>query len=169
MLKLERYHSQQLVLSLHALAAYFDASGWIGDIHRSSAARLLTSPRKRIATGRYDCFHGWSGKARGASGKKKGHADAAGHPDFHRDKGRKPRVTKRERTSEMPHSSTLAKPNAHAQRVLDEYDLADLILVFSQAAKGDISQRDSMRIDYSTLPRGEWEEYPLGSPQTIFG
>jgi hypothetical protein len=96
--------------------------------------------RQELARGRYDCFHGWSGESLGAlrEAKKRGLPTLLDIPPCHRDKSKKkPRVTKRERdlrTAPIP-QRCLNGILIMGSEVLNEYDLADLILVFSQAAK----------------------------------
>ena len=84
---------------------------------------------------------------------------------------KKPRVTKRERhlrTAPIPHR-WLNRILIMGSEVLDEYDLADLILVFSQAAKETFLDVgfDERRLFY--VAQGvNIEEYPLGIPSDHF-
>jgi glycosyltransferase involved in cell wall biosynthesis len=158
---------------------------------RAHPARLLSwmdrkyyTPLKRravahvamqeLATGRYDCFHGWSGESLGAlrEARKRGIPTLLDIPTCHRDKGKKkPRVTKRERdlrSAPIP-QRWLNRMLIMRSEVLDEYDLADLILVFSQAAKETFLNVgfDESRLFY--VAQGvNVEEYPVGTPPDHF-
>ena len=104
--------------------------------------------------------------------KKRGLPTLLDIPTCHRDKGKKkPRVTKRERhlrTAPIPHR-WLNGILIMGSEVLNEYDLADLILVFSQAAKETFLDVgfDERRLFY--VAQGvNIEEYPLGIPSDHF-
>jgi glycosyltransferase involved in cell wall biosynthesis len=158
---------------------------------RTHPARLLSwmnrkyyNPLKRraiahiamqeIATGRYDCFHGWSGESLGAlrEAKKRGIPTLLDIPTCHRDKGkRKPRITKRERdlrNAPIP-QRWLNRMLVMRSEVLEEYDLADLILVFSETARETFLSVgfDERRLFY--VAQGvNVEEYPVGTPPDHF-
>ena len=129
---------------------------------------------REIATGRYDCFHGWSGESLRTlrEAKKRGIPTLLDIPTCHRDKGkRKPRVTKKERdlrNAPIP-QRWLNRMLVMRSEVLEEYDLADLILVFSEAARETFLDVgfDERRLFY--VAQGvNLEEYPLGSPPDHF-
>jgi hypothetical protein len=61
---------------------------------------------------------------------KNGDADVVGHSTCHRDKGKAAHHKKRSEKRSIP--QRWLNRMHHAQRSLNEYDLADLILVFSQ-------------------------------------
>jgi glycosyltransferase involved in cell wall biosynthesis len=140
-------------------------------LKRRAIARVAT---QELATGRYDCFHGWSGESLGAlrEARKRGIPTLLDIPTCHRDKGKKkPRVTKRERdlrSAPIP-QRWLNRMLIMRSEVLDEYDLADLILVFSQAAKETFLDVgfDESRLFY--VAQGvNVEEYPVGTPPDHF-
>ena len=129
---------------------------------------------RELATGRYDCFHGWSGESLHTlrEAKKRGIPTLLDIPTCHRDKGkRKPRVTKRERdlrNAPIP-QRWLNRILVMRSEVLEEYDLADLILVFSEAARATFVDVgfDGRRLYY--VAQGvNVEEYPVGSPPDYF-
>jgi glycosyltransferase involved in cell wall biosynthesis len=129
---------------------------------------------RELATGRYDCFHGWSGESLKAlrEAKKRGIPTLLDIPTWHRDKGkRKPRVTKKERdlrNAPIP-QRWLNRFLVMRSEVLEEYDLADLILVFSEAARKTFLDVgfDERRLVY--VAQGvNVEEYPVGSPPDHF-
>jgi glycosyltransferase involved in cell wall biosynthesis len=158
---------------------------------RAHPARLLSwmkrtyyTPLKRraiahvaaqeIATGRYDCFHGWSGESLRAlrEAKKRGIPTLLDIPTCHRDKGKiKPRITKRERdlkNAPIP-QRWLNRMLIMRSEVLEEYDLADLILVFSEKAKETFLSVgfEEHRLFY--VAQGvNVEEYPVGTPPNHF-
>jgi glycosyltransferase involved in cell wall biosynthesis len=163
-----------LIRSLHShptrLLSWMDRK-YYTPLKRRTIAHIAT---QELATGRYDCFHGWSGESLGAlrEAKKRGLPTLLDIPTCHRDKGKKkPRVTKRERdlrTAPIP-QRWLNRILIMRSEVLDEYDLADLILVFSQAAKESFLDVgfDGRRLFY--VAQGvNLEEYPLGNPPDHF-
>jgi len=164
----------ELIRSLHShptrLLSWMDRK-YYTPLKRRTIAHIAT---QELATGRYDCFHGWSGESLGAlrEAKKRGLPTLLDIPTCHRDKGKKkPRVTKRERdlrTAPIP-QRWLNRILIMRSEVLDEYDLADLILVFSQAAKESFLDVgfDERRLFY--VAQGvNLEEYPLGNPPDHF-
>ena len=135
-------------------------------VDRAAAAEL--------ATGRYDCFHGWSGESLQSlrEAKKQGIPTLLDIPTVHRDKGkRKPPVTKKERdlkNAPFP-QRWLNRFLIMRSEVLEEYELADLILVFSEAARETFLDVgfDERRIVY--VAQGvNLDEFPLGKPPDHF-
>jgi glycosyltransferase involved in cell wall biosynthesis len=164
----------KLVRSLRAhparLLSWMDRK-YYTPLKRRAVAHVAT---QELATGRYDCFHGWSGESLGAlrEARKRGIPTLLDIPTCHRDKGKKkPRVTKRERDlrgAPIP-QRWLNRMLIMRSEVLDEYDLADLILVFSQAAKETFLEVgfDESRLFY--VAQGvNVEEYPVGTPPDHF-
>jgi glycosyltransferase involved in cell wall biosynthesis len=140
-------------------------------LKRRTIAHVAT---REMAAGRYDCFHGWSGESLGAlrEARERGMPTLLDIPTCHRDKGKKkPRVTKRERdlrNASVP-QRWLNRMLIMRSEVLEEYDLADLILVFSQAAKETFLNVgfDESRLFY--VAQGvNVDEYPLGIPPDHF-
>ena len=95
---------------------------------------------RQLRTGRYDFFHGWAGNSARSLrvAKASGIASVLEIPTWHRDKGKaKPRekveVSKHEKNARFPEKlfkGLLVK----RQRSLEEYDLADLLLVPSRCS-----------------------------------
>ena len=94
-----------------------------------------------LAEGDYDLFHGWSGECVRslAEAKRRGVPSVIEIPTWHRHKGRaKPvRLTKseRERAESRGWSGMKNRLLVTRQQVLEEYELADLILVLSEKAE----------------------------------
>jgi glycosyltransferase involved in cell wall biosynthesis len=164
----------ELVRSLHAHPARL--LSWMERKYYTPLKRraIAHAAAREIATGRYDCFHGWSGESLAAlrQAKKRGIPTLLDIPTCHRDKGkRKPRVTKKERDlriAPIP-QRWLNRMLIVRSEVLEEYDLADLILVFSEAARQtflDVGFNER-RLFY--VAQGvNLEEYPVGSPPDHF-
>jgi glycosyltransferase involved in cell wall biosynthesis len=94
---------------------------------------------RELATGSYDCFHGWSEDCLRTLfvAKQKGIPTLLDIPTWHRNKGKtKPFETKSEREARAATGlrARLAALPASRQRTLLEYDLADVILVQSERA-----------------------------------
>ena len=94
-----------------------------------------------LAAGSYDLFHGWSGECVRTLGeaKRRGTPSVIEIPTWHRHKGKvKPvRLTKseRERAESRGWAGLKNRLLVTRQQVLEEYDLADLILVLSKKAE----------------------------------
>ena len=94
-----------------------------------------------LAGGDYDLFHGWSGECVRTltEAKKRGVPSVIEIPTWHRHKGKvkAPRLTKSERERAESGGWTGVKNRllVTRQQVLEEYDLADLILVLSEKAE----------------------------------
>jgi glycosyltransferase involved in cell wall biosynthesis len=102
---------------------------------------LDKSAAAELARGGYDVFHGWSGEALRTlrTGRARGIPGIIEIPTWHRNKGRtKPsRLTKseRERAEARGWQGWKNRLLVTRQQMLEEYDLADLILVLSQKAE----------------------------------
>jgi len=164
----------ELVRSLHAHPARL--LSWMNRKYYTPLKRRAIAhvAAREVATGRYDCFHGWSGESLETlrEAKKRGIPTLLDIPTFHRDKGkRKPRITKRERdlrNAPIP-QRWLNRMLIMRSEVLEEYDLADLILVFSEAARETFLDVgfDERRLFY--VAQGvNVKEYPVGSPPDHF-
>ena len=94
-----------------------------------------------LARGDYDLFHGWSGECVRtlAEARKRGVPGVIEIPTWHRHKGRqKPRrLTKseRERADASGWEGVKNRMLVTRQQILEEYDLADLLLVLSSKAE----------------------------------
>lgn len=96
---------------------------------------------RELAGGRYGLFHGWSGESVRTlrTARRLGVPSVIEIPTWHRHKGRdKPaRLTKseRERAAESGWQGVKNRLLVTRQQMLEEYDLADLILVLSEKAE----------------------------------
>jgi glycosyltransferase involved in cell wall biosynthesis len=96
---------------------------------------------REIASGKYDFFHGWSGESLRTlrEARKRGIPGIIEIPTWHRNKGKdKPsRLTKseRERAATRGLQGALNRLLISRQYQLEEYDLASLILVYSECAR----------------------------------
>ncbi len=96
---------------------------------------------RELAQGRYDLFHGWSGDSVRTlrASRRLGVPSVIEIPTWHRNKGKaKPaRLTKseRERAEARGWQGMKNRLLVTRQQVLEEYDLADLILVLSEKAE----------------------------------
>ncbi len=94
---------------------------------------------RRLATGRFDLFHGWSGEALQAlrTARRLGVPSVLEIPTWHRQKGRR-LPPKTEKELEMERAPVpqrwLNRLLISRQETLEEYELADLLLVLSQRA-----------------------------------
>lgn len=94
---------------------------------------------RELARGSYDFFHGWSGESVRALRvtRRRGIPSVVEIPTWHRNKGKqKPPQTRseRERAEARFPRSWLNRLLVTRQQVMEEYDLADLILVLSEKA-----------------------------------
>jgi glycosyltransferase involved in cell wall biosynthesis len=96
---------------------------------------------KELASGKYDLFHGWSGESLRTlrTARELGVPGIIEIPTWHRNKGKtKPtRLTKseRERAAARGWQGWKNRLLVSRQQMLEEYDLADLILVLSEKAE----------------------------------
>lgn len=95
---------------------------------------------RELATGAYDLFHGWSGETVRTlrEAKKRGIPTVLEIPTWHRNKGKpKPLLTKseRHRARMSGRQGWLNNLLINRQQMLEEYELADLILVLSKRAE----------------------------------
>ena len=111
------------------------------------AASVTTAPKsdidwitaRAIASGKYDCFHGWSGDCVRTliAARQHGFPALLEIPTWHRNKGRhKPFETKSDRQlrARRDWRAWLDRLPPSRQRILLEYELADLLLVQSTFA-----------------------------------
>ncbi|MGC3990793.1 MAG: glycosyltransferase family 4 protein [Chthoniobacteraceae bacterium] len=118
----------------------------------------------------FDLFHSWAGDCRRTlrAAKELGIPTILEIPTWHRDKGKiKPRITTKERTAEK--SSWKERLLISRQHTLEEYDLADLILVLSEKAKETFLIAGHPESKLFLLPRGtDTERFHPGTPPPIF-
>jgi glycosyltransferase involved in cell wall biosynthesis len=122
---------------------------------------------RQLATGRYDFLHTWSGDSLQSLrvAKKRGIPSALEIPTWHRDGGnqRRPQVAR--------------KPGRHwkdrllvgRDQILEEYELADLLLVFSQKAAESFRIQGFPEEKLFYLPNGvDVERFKPGTRPPIF-
>ena len=129
---------------------------------------------RRLASGRYDLFHSWSGDCVRTlrTAKRLGIPSVLEIPTWHRNKGRiKPAVTKSER--EMRTAPLLARLRhgllISRQQMLEEYELADVILVLSEKAAETFRIAGVPEKKLFLLPRGtDTERFTPGEMPSTF-
>ncbi len=129
---------------------------------------------KQLRSGKFDLFHGWSGECVRTLrvAKKMGIPTVIGIPTWHRNKGKiKPLVTKSERQSaalRFPRN-VFERMLVTRQQVLEEYELADLLLVFSEKAAETFLVAGVPRSKLFYVPTGvDAERFTPGTPPDIF-
>jgi len=114
---------------------------------------------RHLATGRYDLFHSWSGDCLLSlrEARKRRIPSLLEIPTWHRDRGK----AKRSQPSTVPAKSDLPWRKRWKEdllldrdRYLEEYDLADLILVLSEKAAETFRVQDFPEEKLYYLPRG---------------
>jgi glycosyltransferase involved in cell wall biosynthesis len=115
--------------------------------------------RADLRTGRYDLFHGWSGECLRTlrEAKRMGIPSVLEIPTWHRNKGKeKPAVTKSERErAAAPWPQRLMNGLLITrQQVIEEYDLATLIVVLSHCAADTFRAAGVAEEKLFYLPRG---------------
>jgi glycosyltransferase involved in cell wall biosynthesis len=115
--------------------------------------------RAELRSGRYDLFHAWSGECLRAfrEAKRLRIPTLLEIPTWHRNKGKqKPAVTKseRERAAAPWPQSLLNSLLVTRQQVIEEYDLASLILVLSNCAADTFRAAGIPEEKLFYLPRG---------------
>jgi glycosyltransferase involved in cell wall biosynthesis len=129
---------------------------------------------RQLRAGPYDLLHSWSGDCLRSlrAAKARGIPSLLEIPTWHRNKGKfKPRLTKSERDalrqgwkSRWKHRLLISR-----QQVMEEYDLADLILVLSEKAKETFLVEGFPEAKLFLLPRGtDTERFTPGQPPEIF-
>jgi glycosyltransferase involved in cell wall biosynthesis len=113
---------------------------------------------RHLATGRYDLFHSWSGDCLRSLqvAKQQGIPSIVEIPTWHRDGGKK-KVDwpKTESASKTPGAPTWkARLLLQRKRFIEEYQLADLLLVLSQKAANTFRIRGFPEEKLFYLPRG---------------
>jgi glycosyltransferase involved in cell wall biosynthesis len=115
--------------------------------------------RGELRTGRYDLFHAWSGECLRTlrEAKARGIPSVIEIPTWHRNKGKKkPAVTKseRERAAAPWPQRIFNEMLVSRQQVMEEYDLATLILVLSNCAADTFRAAGVAEEKLFYLPRG---------------
>jgi glycosyltransferase involved in cell wall biosynthesis len=129
---------------------------------------------RRLASGKFDLFHSWSGDCVRSLRicRQLGIPSVIEIPTWHRNKGKiKPDLTKSERERlgapwfERVRSGLLV----NRQQVMEEYALADLILVLSQKAAETFRTAGIPEEKLFMLPRGtDTERFTPGAPPSKF-
>ena len=114
---------------------------------------------RHLATGRYDLFHSWSGDCLRSLkvAKQRGIPSIVEIPTWHRDGG-KEKVVRPKMAAAPEHSSTFERWKnrllLQRKRFIQEYELADLLLVLSERAAKTFSVRGFPEEKLFYLPRG---------------
>ena len=129
---------------------------------------------RQVRSGRYDFLHSWSGDCLRSlrEAKALGIPTMIEIPTWHRNKGKfKPRLTKSEREALRQSWKTRWKHDllVSRQHVMEEYELADLILVLSQKAKETFLVAGIPESKLFLLPRGtDTTRFTPGKQPEIF-
>ncbi|MCE9611420.1 MAG: glycosyltransferase family 4 protein [Chthoniobacter sp.] len=152
-------------------------SGLGSELYYSAKKHALDRAAEReLARGGYELFHGWSGECVRTlrAARRSGVATVMEIPTWHRHKGKtKPaRLTKseRERAAARGWQGWKNRLLVTRQQMLEEYDLADLILVLSEKAEETFLAAGIAREKLFRHQRGvDVERFtPAGKPPSIF-
>jgi glycosyltransferase involved in cell wall biosynthesis len=129
---------------------------------------------RHLATGRYDLFHSWSGDCLRSLqvAKKRGIPSIVEIPTWHRDGGKN--KAGRPKTAESKHTGHgfqrwKARLLLERKRFIEEYHLADLLLVLSERAAHTFRVRGFPEEKLFYLPRGvDVERFKPGDRPTKF-
>ena len=132
-------------------AAQFESLRWnpvrllsaLGSEHYYAAKKhaLDRAAARRLATGKFTLFHGWSGECVRTlrEARRLGIPSLIEIPTWHRNKGKvkpaRPTKSERERAEASDWRGIKDRLLIPRQQMLEEYDLADLILVLSEKAE----------------------------------
>jgi glycosyltransferase involved in cell wall biosynthesis len=114
---------------------------------------------RHLATGRYDLFHSWSGDCLRSLkiAKRRGVASILEIPTWHRDGG-KDKAARSRMAEPQEHASSVEKWKnrllLQRKRFIQEYELADLLLVLSEKAAKTFRVRGFPEEKLFYLPRG---------------
>lgn len=113
---------------------------------------LDTVAARQLATGRYDLFHSWSGDCLQSLrvARKRRIPSLVEIPTWHRDRGK----IARSASSAPAHQSWKQKLLLDRERYLEEYDLADLLVVLSEKAAQTFRVQGFPEEKLFYLPRG---------------
>ena len=115
----------------------------LGSEHYYAAKKhaLDRAAARRLATGEFTLFHGWSGECVRTlrEARRRGIPSLIEIPTWHRNKGKvkpaRPTKSERERAEASGWRGIKDRLLITRQQVIEEYDLADLILVLSEQAE----------------------------------
>lgn len=124
---------------------------------------------RELETGRYDLFHSWSGDCLASLrvARRRGIPSLVEIPTWHRDRGK----TVRPRASTAPAKKRKWKERMllDRERFIEEYDLADLLIVLSEKAADTFRVQGFPDEKLFYLPRGvDVERFRPGVRPTIF-
>ena len=114
---------------------------------------------RQLATGRFDMFHSWSGDCLRSLkvAKRRGIPSIVEIPTWHRDGG-KEKITRPKMAAAPEHSSSFERWKnrllLQRKRFIQEYELADLLLVLSEKAAKTFRVRGFPEEKLFYLPRG---------------
>jgi len=126
---------------------------------------------RHLATGRYDIFHSWSGDCLRSLRvtKKLGIPSLLEIPTWHRDGGNIVRGQSRPKTSHSGFRRWKENLIADRDRFIEEYELADLLLVFSKKAAESFRVQGFPEEKLFYLPNGvDVERFKPGTRPSIF-
>jgi len=122
---------------------------------------------RQLETGKYDLFHSWSGDCLQSLrvARRRGIPSLVEIPTWHRDRGKVDRPT----TPPMPKTSWKENFLLERERFLEEYELADLLVVLSEKAADTFRVQGFPESKLYYLPRGvDVERFKPGiRPQTF--
>ncbi len=123
---------------------------------------------RQLASGRYDLFHSWSGDCLQSLrvAKKRGIPSMLEIPTWHRDRGK----TARDSLPARPKKTWKERLLLERARFLEEYELADLIIVLSEKAADSFRGQGFPEEKLFYLPRGvDIERFrPADAPPPVF-
>lgn len=122
---------------------------------------------RQLASGRYDLFHSWSGDCLQSLrvAHRRGIPSLVEIPTWHRDRGKIDRQT----SAPPPNRHWKEKLLLDRERFLEEYDLADLLIVLSEKAAETFRVQGFPEEKLFYLPRGvDVEKFQPGPPPPIF-
>ncbi|HMJ05230.1 MAG TPA: glycosyltransferase family 4 protein [Chthoniobacterales bacterium] len=122
---------------------------------------------RQLASGRYDLFHSWSGDCLQSLrvARARGIPSLVEIPTWHRDRGKIDRQPKPAR----PKRNWKEKLLLDRERFLEEYDLADLLIVLSEKAADTFRVQGFPEEKLFYLPRGvDVEKFKPAAPPPLF-
>ncbi len=122
---------------------------------------------RELATGHYDLFHSWSGDCLKSLrvARARGIPSLVEIPTWHRDRGK----IARKRTRAAPNAGWKENLLLPRERFIEEYNLADLLVVLSQKAAETFRVQGFSEDKLFYLPRGvDIERFRPGRRPTVF-
>ncbi|MGZ5503731.1 MAG: glycosyltransferase, partial [Chthoniobacterales bacterium] len=122
---------------------------------------------RQLETGRYDLFHSWSGDCLQSLRvtKRRGIPSLIEIPTWHRDRGRAPRATPTTSGRRSWKENFLLE----RERFIEEYELADLLVVLSERAADTFRVQGFTEEKLYYLPRGvDVERFTPGEKPPVF-